>query len=92
MRQARKWLFWVLINTGSYVIPLALAWLWLYQERNAAIESGNTLWASTDTPPMLAIMATITFWTGLLMVMNAAFGALWWIRARRAKSGHASAR
>lgn len=77
------WAVWALVTVCSYAVPLVMAWSWLNDERQAALASGNSMWASTDTPPILAILASCFAWTLLLVIVHAALGTLWLLRRWR---------
>lgn len=81
------WMAWVVVHIASYVLPTSLAWVWLDAERQAAVASGSPLWASQDTPPILAIVALCFLWTIVLISLNLAAGFVWWHRRKRARSG-----
>lgn len=76
---------WTAINLPSYALPLWLTVVYLREEREALMASGDPLWASQDTPPGLAFFGLALMWTTVLIVLNLVLlGILYWRRRRKA--------
>lgn len=88
VRRLLKVFAWTAVNLLTYALPLWFTVVWVRQEREALMASGDPLWASHDTPPGLAFLGLALMWTTVLILLNLVLLGIWYWRRRRRSAAH----